>query len=269
MNRLFPDDLNIYLRILFSFLASSGRYLIFSGGAFLLYYIVKRQDWYYRKIQQRYPRQTQLFTELKYSFSTIIIFTAYGVIMFLLKKYYGITGNFYDNIHEYGIPYFFMSIFLLIIMHDTYFYWTHRFMHHPRIFKYVHHIHHHSTNPTPLAVYSFHPFEALVNGGFAYFALFTIPIHLGALLIFLVIFIFTDILLHLGYELFPRNFTRLPFLRWINTSTHHNMHHQYFKGNYGLYFNFWDRLMGTLNTNYERRFEEITQRTPDPAGDPS
>ena len=31
-----------------------------------------------------------------------------------------------------------------------------------------------------------------------------------------------------------------PFLKWLNTSTFHNHHHQFFKGNYGLYFIFWD-----------------------------
>jgi hypothetical protein len=38
------------------------------------------------------------------------------------------------------------------------------------------------------------------------------------------------------------------------------MHHQYFKGNYGLYFTVWDRLMGTMNKNYDKVFEEVTSR---------
>jgi len=39
------------------------------------------------------------------------------------------------------------------------------------------------------------------------------------------------------------------------------MNHQYFKGNYGLYFTIWDRLMGTMNKNYDKSFEEIKSRT--------
>lgn len=261
MNRLFPDDLNIYLRILFSFLASSGRYIVFSGGAFLLWYIIKKYAWHHLKIQQRFPKQTQLLTEMKYSFSTIIIFTIYGIVMFLLRIHYGITGHLYKNINDHSIGWFIASIFILILMHDTYFYWTHRFMHHPKIYKYVHKVHHYSTNPTPLAVYSFHPFEAFVNGGFVYFALFTIPVHLYALIIFLLLFIFTDIVLHLGYEVFPKKWTKYPILKYINASTHHNMHHQYFNNNYGLYFNVWDRLMGTQNINYDKEYEEVTNRT--------
>jgi sterol desaturase/sphingolipid hydroxylase (fatty acid hydroxylase superfamily) len=46
----------------------------------------------------------------------------------------------------------------------------------------------------------------------------------------------------------------------MNTSIAHNMHHRYFKGNYGLYFLVWDRLIGTLNENYDKAFEEIGAR---------
>jgi sterol desaturase/sphingolipid hydroxylase (fatty acid hydroxylase superfamily) len=35
------------------------------------------------------------------------------------------------------------------------------------------------------------------------------------------------------------------------------MHHQYFKGNYGLYFLFWDRIMGTLREDYDARFDAV------------
>jgi sterol desaturase/sphingolipid hydroxylase (fatty acid hydroxylase superfamily) len=37
------------------------------------------------------------------------------------------------------------------------------------------------------------------------------------------------------------------------TSTHHNMHHQLFNGNYALYFTWWDKWMGTEFKDYEKR----------------
>ncbi|MHA4894836.1 sterol desaturase family protein [Pedobacter sp. PWIIR3] len=43
----------------------------------------------------------------------------------------------------------------------------------------------------------------------------------------------------------------------MNTSIHHNLHHSKFKGNYGLYFRFWDRLMGTENPNYVKEYDRI------------
>jgi sterol desaturase/sphingolipid hydroxylase (fatty acid hydroxylase superfamily) len=38
------------------------------------------------------------------------------------------------------------------------------------------------------------------------------------------------------------------------------MHHQYFKGNYGLYTLIWDRLFGTLRPDYDERFDEVKKR---------
>jgi sterol desaturase/sphingolipid hydroxylase (fatty acid hydroxylase superfamily) len=66
---------------------------------------------------------------------------------------------------------------------------------------------------------------------------------------------------HLGYELYPKGFHKTRIGRWINTSVNHNQHHQYFTGNYGLYFLFWDRILGTIRSDYDGRFEEATQRS--------
>ncbi|MDB6071628.1 MAG: sterol desaturase family protein [Verrucomicrobiales bacterium] len=35
---------------------------------------------------------------------------------------------------------------------------------------------------------------------------------------------------------------------------------QKLKGNYGLYFNIWDRIMGTNLPDYETRFREVMSR---------
>jgi len=50
--------------------------------------------------------------------------------------------------------------------------------------------------------------------------------------------------------------------RFINTPTNHAMHHEFIRGNYGLYFNYWDRLMGINHAQYEQRFAEVTSRMP-------
>ncbi|MGL1488967.1 sterol desaturase family protein, partial [Vibrio parahaemolyticus] len=46
-------------------------------------------------------------------------------------------------------------------------------MHNKRIFKYVHLVHHHSTNPSPWAAYAFHPLEAVVEVGITVIFYFT------------------------------------------------------------------------------------------------
>src|SRR4029077_10168023 len=66
--------------------------------------------------------------------------------------------------------------------------------------------------------------------------------------------ILMNVMGHLGYELFPKSFVRNKWLNWQNTYTHHNMPHHYSKHNYGLYFNWWDRLMGTNHPRYREEF---------------
>jgi sterol desaturase/sphingolipid hydroxylase (fatty acid hydroxylase superfamily) len=149
-----------------------------------------------------------------------------------------------------------------VVLHDTYFYWTHRLMHHRRIFTYVHAVHHQSHNPTPWAAYAFHPLEALVEVGVLPLMVFILPLHPLALSAFGVYMIVMNVMGHLGYEVYPQAFMRSRVLRVVfNTSTHHNMHHRYNKGNYGLYFNLWDRLMKTNHSKYETTFLSITQKT--------
>ena len=63
-----------------------------------------------------------------------------------------------------------------------------------------------------------------------------------------------NIMSHLGYELFPKWLLRVPLLKWINTATFHSLHHTEFRGNYGLFFRFWDRILGTELPTYEKAF---------------
>ena len=66
---------------------------------------------------------------------------------------------------------------------------------------------------------------------------------------------------HTGYEYNHPRFIDRWFLRtFINTPTAHAIASRKNSRNYGLYFNFWDRLMGTNHEEYEKRFREVTSR---------
>ena len=64
-----------------------------------------------------------------------------------------------------------------------------------------------------------------------------------------------NVISHLGYEFYPSWIAR-----WFITSTHHNMHHTNARGHFMLYFNIWDRLMGTNEGGYEAAVREINAR---------
>jgi sterol desaturase/sphingolipid hydroxylase (fatty acid hydroxylase superfamily) len=231
------------------------RYVLISGAAFIVFYVIFKNKWAYAKIQTKFPKSKDLLREIGYSLVTVIIFAGIGVVGLVspLRNYH--LG--YENIQDYGWLYWWLSIILMIFLHDTYFYWSHRIMHHPRIFKYFHLVHHKSTNPSPWTSYAFHPLEGIVEAGILFPIVFLIPFHISALISFLFFMMSFNVYAHLGYELFPKGFHKNFVGKWINTSVNHNLHHKYFTGNFGLYFLFWDRWMGTIREDYDKAYDKV------------
>jgi lathosterol oxidase len=234
------------------------RYLLFTGSFYMFFYVWKNKKYWYAKIQQRYPKKKHVIREITHSVFTILIF---GVVI-LSVAWAGTKGltRVYKPIDKYGYAYYFFSILLMIALHDTYFYWTHRAIHWKPLFKWVHKTHHLSVNPTPFAAYAFHPLEAFVEIGIIPLIAFTIPYHASAITIFGLYSLLLNVAGHLGYELFPKGFASHVLFKWHNTSTHHNMHHRLVKCNYGLYFNFWDRIMNTNHPHYEESFNKVVEQ---------
>ncbi len=243
----------------FIFMLIGLRYVLFAAIGFFIFYVLLKRKLWHRKIQQRFPRWKDYGREIGYSIITIGIFALVPVLL-IYNPVIGPHTTFYKDIHQYSMVWFYAAFPVMFFMHDAYFYWMHRLMHHPKLFRFVHLIHHKSVNPSPWAAYAFHPVEAVLEAGIVAIFLFTIPIHklhLGLFFLFMIIY---NVYGHLGYELYPKGFSRSRIGRWINTSINHNQHHQYFKGNYGLYTLIWDRWMGTIREDYETRFEEVKGR---------
>ena len=260
MSQLLPDNISLFMRWLFSFAMLGARYLIFAGGAYLLYYVIKRQDWMFMKIQQKHPERKQILTEVGYSVLTFMVFASVVVLIRLAVTHGIIDTKVYRHFSDHSIAYYILSTVFIIFFHDTYFYWMHRLMHHPILYERVHKVHHLSKDPTPWAAFSFHPSEAFLEIAFVPFLIFTIPLHFTSLLILSMWQITFNVMGHLGYEIFPRAIMQHPIFKWLNTSTNHNMHHKYVKCNYGLYFNIWDRLMDTNHARYYEVYDEVTAR---------
>ena len=241
-----------------SFYSNSVRYLIFALPIFLLFYVWKKRDLLKFKIQQKFPENKHIIREITYSFLSIGVFSVVGTLVFILRKH-GYT-KIYTNFNDHSVLYFVFSIIVFIVLHDTYFYWTHRAMHWKKIYRYVHLVHHKSTDPTPWAAFAFHPLEAVVEIGILPIMVFLMPLHHYAILTWVLYQSAMNLLGHLGFELYPSGFVSGTVSKWNNTSTHHNMHHRFVNCNYGLYFNFWDRILGTNHVRYEEEFEKIKTR---------
>lgn len=151
----------------------------------------------------------------------------------------------YRDIGAWPLWYFPLSILLYLAAHDSWFYWTHRLMHRPWWFARMHAVHHASRPPTAWAAMSFHPYEALTGAVVIPMLVFLIPIHVWALAVVLSVMTIMGVTNHMGWEIFPRAIVRGAVGNWVITATHHQRHHDEYRGNYGLYFRVWDKLCGT------------------------
>ena len=189
------------------------------------------------------PGRRDLLREIGYSLGTIALFGAVAAVLYSS----GIIRHSQVYFRVESPAWFWLSIPVMLFVHDTLFYWLHRLMHHPALFRRVHLVHHLSVKPSAWAAYSFHPREALLEELLVVLIVFTIPSHPAALMIFQSLSTLINVYGHCGREFYPEGWHRHWMGKWINTSTLHDRHHHSGRGNYGLYLLFWDRLMGTVN----------------------
>jgi Delta7-sterol 5-desaturase len=151
----------------------------------------------------------------------------------------------YSEVDAYPLWWLPVSLLVYLLLHDAWFYWTHRWMHRPTPFRVLHAVHHASRPPTAWAAMSFHPLEALSGAVVIPALVLFVPIHLAVLGLVLLTMTVMGVTNHMGWEIFPRRLVRSWFGGWVITASHHQRHHDHYRCNYGLYFRVWDRWCGT------------------------
>jgi sterol desaturase/sphingolipid hydroxylase (fatty acid hydroxylase superfamily) len=234
-----------------------GRYLLVAGLFYGIFYIWFPQHWQQRKISQKAYKPGQLKKEITWSMVTALLFAVSGAIMLVLWQK-GYT-RIYTDVHQYSLWWLPVSLLIALFIHETYYYWLHRWMHHPKVFRIVHKVHHDSNITSPWTAFSFHPLEGLLQAVFLPALLLVLPMHLYILLIQLTIMTLSSVINHLDIEIYPKRFHKHFLGKWLIGATHHALHHKQFKYNYGLYFTFWDKWKSTESPTYEPLFEEKTK----------
>lgn len=232
------------------------RYLVMAGLPFLIFYWAFPQFFSRSKIQRQMAQHRDFIREFLHSILSIGVVV--GVLLVVME--YSPLRTFsrrYDHLSDMPLWWIPVSILLAMVVHDTYFYWLHRIIHHPRLFRLIHALHHRSRNPSPLAAYSLHIIEAILESLMGVIILLLIPMHMVSIMTFSTIALLFNVYGHLGYEIVPLWFRHSWLFELLNTSVHHNLHHEQSRGNYGYYFRIWDRLMGTENPDYVRRFDQV------------
>ena len=233
-------DFSIFLGS--SYLKTIFLFSLICGSLYLLFWVIgKKKFERYRVLKDLKGRPLPL-KEASLTFANLALYLIPIGLYSIAEKTIGFRMR-YDSFFEYGSLYPFLSLFLMVFMVDTNFYWIHRWMHEKRIK--AHFSHHVFVNPTPWAAYGVHFLEGFLLSLPYYLILFFIPWHPLTLLGLSIFAFFYNSFIHLGFDPLPKSWRRNWITKWFNTPTHHSLHHYKPNSNYGLYFTLWDKLMGT------------------------
>lgn len=237
------------------FLVIAIRYLIVAGIFYCIFYIWFHKKFEVRKINKKDYTPGQFKKEIRYSLISSLIFAVAGTITVVLWQK-GFT-KVYKEVNLYGWWYLPLSLLGYMLLQETYYYWLHRWMHKPAVFRLVHKVHHDSHIASPFTAFSFHPLEGLLQAIFLPVILLILPIHIYAIITLLTIMTFSSVINHLDIEIYPKS-DKPFFSKWVIGATHHSLHHKQYKYNFGLYFTFWDRIKKTESPLFDDMYKKNT-----------
>ena len=244
-------------------------WVVFSGLILVRYFLIAGSThWFFYTLRSRFSKQS-LHPKLPSwrSMRRDIHLSVLSGVIFALCAAAVMTGydwgatRMYTDIHAYGLWYLGSSYVGVLLLQDTYFYFMHRLLHRPSLFKWLHQGHHRSGHPTPWTSFAFDPPEALLQGIFLVGIVFVLPLHFSALIAVLMTMTVWAVVNHLGLELLPVSFPHHWLGRWCIGPAHHSIHHRKYTLHYGLYFTFWDKLLGTHDPSYEHTFDASLRRS--------
>ena len=234
--------MKLWLYYLFTFFGIIlARYFFVAGGTYWLFYsssykLVKQPD------NLNLPNRQSIQKDIALSVATALALAICGALV-MTNYDFGAT-QLYSSLDKYGTIYLFTSFVGVMLLQDSCYYFFHRGFHHPAVYGWLHRGHHRSKNPTPWTSFALDFPEALIQGLFMVVVVFVIPLHIYVLMLLLITMTVWALVNHLGFELFPI-FSDRPISKWFISSDHHSLHHRQHTRHYGLYFTFWDRLLGT------------------------
>ncbi|KAK9827400.1 hypothetical protein WJX81_007445 [Elliptochloris bilobata] len=264
---------------------------VYYGVAFLLHCLVPLAV-PVKSIQVQ-PRQPgQASREALYSLGPLAVKAAVLRVVELLGAW-GVSRLYEGPLDTAAkVLYVVATVAALDVLHDAWFYWTHRLLHWRPLYRHVHYIHHRSVAPTAFAGYSFHVAEAALVFANEILVCFLFSIHAGVHRAYHLTTTAIHIGGHAGYEIAPfipsgnreppcvgstsypspdphsggpgggHIGLELPCAA-LNTVQHHDMHHRFPTRHFSLYFTHWDRWCGTEHPAYRAQVAEHFQALAD------
>ena len=152
----------------------AARYLVVSGLAFWLLWQRGGEKLAARRLNRERPMRRVIMQEIQLSLLSSVAYAAPAAIV--LQAWLNGGTRIYTGWTAYGgAPYLLISAAAYLVLQDSYYYWAHRMMHGPGLFKWMHAGHHRSRQPTPFASFAFDPAEALLTAWLLPVLVFLIP----------------------------------------------------------------------------------------------
>lgn len=233
--------------------------VLVAGGLHLYFYTWRRQG-----SRLKYdPRElnasgrvftfkSQLFDNIFWTMASGVTFwTAYEVLMFwAMANGYAPVLLWSEN------PVWFLLLFPLTPLWISFhFYWVHRALHWPPLYRLAHALHHRNTNVGPWSGLSMHPVEHLLFFS-SVLIHWIVPAHPIHILFHMQHQALTAATSHTGFEgMVVQDKSRLAL-----GTFHHQMHHRYFECNYGNLEVPWDRWFGSFHDGTDASHERMKAR---------
>jgi sterol desaturase/sphingolipid hydroxylase (fatty acid hydroxylase superfamily) len=211
-----------------------GRTLIFAGGSSLWIALAAWPRKFFVDQQER--RKIPLFREILWA-AFILCFDAFWVTLAII---FGVL-----KLEFPGSPRLFFATFAaMFVWTEIYFYYSHRLIHHPKLFWI--HRHHHANRPvSPWTSLAFSIPERLILllGTVLIPGIVSqwLPISQEGFAFYFLVNYILNVYGHLNVEIVPYKWAKLAFGNVMNTTTYHSLHHMRYNGHYGLYTQFLDR----------------------------
>lgn len=183
--------------------------------------------------------------------SGVFFWTSYEALMFwAMANGWAPVLLWVDN------PVWFIFLFLLTpIWISFHFYWIHRLLHWPPLYKLAHALHHRNINVGPWSGLSMHPLEHLLFFS-SILIHFLVPAHPLHILFHMQHQSLTAATSHTGFEnLLVKDSKTLAL-----GTFHHQLHHRYFEVNYGNLQMPWDKWFGSFHDGTAEAHERMKHR---------
>ena len=128
-----------------------------------------------------------------------------------------------------------LKMAVMLFASDTGFYWSHRLLHIPFIYKVIHKIHHEHKSPITWSSFYVHPVELIMTFTLVFLSpVLFFRVHPLTFVAYLTILLLSLVKSHCGVDIYG-----------YYSAKFHDLHHENFNGNYGSDLGVWDRICQT------------------------